>query len=100
MRRVIADWQTVQMVMPRVDIRGFAFHCRVSGPVAPDKECGLQMVYNIDIEPFHHCCWWRQLMALPFLPKEAIADTFEELAAKLTPTPRINCGYVRDMWLT
>ena len=105
MQRVIADfeaamWQIVQTVMPCVDMPGCMFHCRVSGPVAPDTECGLQMAYNIDIEPFRHCCWWWQLMALPFLPKEAIADTFEELVAKLTPTPRINCDYVRDIWLT
>jgi len=100
--RVIADfeaavWQAVRTVMPHVDMRGCAFHwCQAVWRRI--QHLGLQTAYNAD-EPFHRYC--RQLLALPFLPKEAIADTFEELAAEAnTDAQNQLCDYLRNTWIT
>ena len=61
------------------------------------QQLGLKSAYHTD-QAFHRYC--RQLLALPCLPAEVIADTLAELEAEATTEAQHQlCDYIKSTWL-
>ncbi|XP_071130109.1 uncharacterized protein [Mytilus edulis] len=92
-----ATWVATRKVLPTVSIRGCAFHWGQ----AVWRKCqrlGLQVAYSKQ-DNVHR--FIRQLMALPYLPKEHIPAAFQKLKSRIQPNNRMYrlLTYIQRRWI-
>ncbi|XP_066274964.1 uncharacterized protein [Branchiostoma lanceolatum] len=88
-------WQALPLAFPDVQIKGCVFHwCQTVWKKA--QKLGLQVSYSED-EQVHR--WLRRLLALPFLPAEAIVPAFEALYETSRGALTELARYVQSTWI-
>ena len=91
-----AIWAAARDVMPRITIRGCAFHW-TQAVWRKVQSIGLQGSYTNDVAT-HKII--RKILALPFLHAEHISVMFQSLDAKAdSPKLRDLMSYVNDTWI-
>ncbi|KAI8487933.1 hypothetical protein Bbelb_343810 [Branchiostoma belcheri] len=88
-------WRALPVVFPGINIKGCAFH-RTKVIWKHAQQLGLQVAYCED-EKIHR--WVRRLLALPFIPAEAITPALEALEETARGALTELVGYVRSTWI-
>ena len=93
-----AMWRAISAVMPDVSISGCGFHWAQAVFRHGVQACGLQRHFMKDAGTYKFI---KKLLALPYLPADVIAASFDELVASVTLTDGLSqlVDYVRRQWI-